>query len=87
MPAAAAAHVLGVFETISRQWTAVEISADVRARASRRFPVEPIRTLDAIHLATALELLRVVQELQVLSLDRRVVDNLEPLGLGRAAAP
>jgi predicted nuclease of predicted toxin-antitoxin system len=33
--------------------TSVSISETIPARAGRPFPVEPIRTLDAIHLATA----------------------------------
>ncbi len=48
------------------------------------FPVEPIRTLDALHLASALELLRLFPDLTVLSFDRRIVENLAPLGLGAA---
>jgi predicted nucleic acid-binding protein len=83
---AAATHLLGVFETVSRAWIVVEITPEIRSRASARFPVEPIRSLDAIHLATALELLRAVDELEVLSLDRRIVDNLDPLGLRAAVA-
>jgi predicted nucleic acid-binding protein len=41
-------------------------------RARRPFPQEPIRTLDAIHLATALAARRAVPHLKVLTLDRRV---------------
>ena len=43
--------------------------------------VEPVRSLDAIHLATALEFTKVVATLGVLSFDTRITDNLDPLGL------
>ena len=41
-------------------------------RARHPFPAEPVRTLDAIHLATAALALSLVPEMAVLSLDRRV---------------
>ena len=49
LQARAATRALRTFE---RRCTAVAITDDVLARARRRFPIEPIRTLDAIHLAT-----------------------------------
>jgi uncharacterized protein with PIN domain len=66
---------------LSKRWTLAEVSADVRARAARSFPVEPVRTLDAIHLSTALEFAKVFPDLSVLTFDRRILANLEPLGL------
>ncbi len=83
---AAAAHLDGIFETVSRTWILMEAGPEVRARAAAPFPVEPIRTLDAIHLATALEFLRAVEDVRVLSLDKRVLDNIGPLGMQPAAA-
>ena len=83
---AAAIHLHGVFETARRAWSAMEITDTVRMRASIRYPIEPIRSLDAIHLATALEFTKAVDTLSVLSFDARVVNNLEPLGL-HAAVP
>lgn len=49
-------------------------------RAVAPFPVEPLRTADAIHLATAL---RWAQEgpVQVLSTDERLLENARALGL------
>jgi len=38
----------------SKRCFVLDVSHGVLNRAGRRFPVEPIRTLDAIHLATAL---------------------------------
>ncbi len=65
-------------------WDTMEMDHSIRARASESFPIEPVRTLDAIHLATALEFQRAFPELLVLSFDERIVANLEPLGLQRA---
>ncbi len=65
----------------SAGWTMMEITPEVRSRAAKAFPVEPVRTLDAIHLATALEFSKVFPDLLVLSFDRRILNNLEPLGL------
>lgn len=44
-------------ETMARRCEIVPITEDILTRAGRPFPVEPVRTLDAIHLAT-LEVLR-----------------------------
>ncbi len=70
--------------TISR-WQLLTISEEIEVRAREKFPIEPIRTLDAIHLATALEFLAPFPDLVVLSLDDRILNNLEPLGLLRLA--
>lgn len=64
-------------------WDMMEMDHSIRARAAESFPVEPVRTLDAIHLATALEFRRAFPELSVLSFDERIVANLDPLGLTR----
>lgn len=63
-------------------WMLMELSPEVLARAAQPFPVEPVRTLDAIHLATALVFLKAYPDLRVLSQDRRIVANVEALGLG-----
>jgi predicted nucleic acid-binding protein len=47
----------------------------------RPFPEEPIRTLDAIHLATALLAKSLVPDLALLSLDERVRRSATQLGL------
>jgi len=44
------------------------------------FPVEPIRTLDAIHLASAILARAAVPDLALLSLDERVRANGRALG-------
>lgn len=46
--------------------------------------VEPVRSLNAVHLASAIELLAAYPDLMVLSFDDRIIANLEPLGLEKA---
>ena len=53
-------------------WTLFGVEEDVVERARRPCPLEPIRTLDAIHLSTALAAKKALPGLAVLSLDRRV---------------
>ena len=50
------------------------------ALASHWFSAEPIRTLDAIHLATAVLARSLVDELVVLSLDERIRHSAEQMG-------
>ena len=59
--AAAAAH-----------WHFWRVSLDIIDRARRPFPAEPIRTLDALHLASALAVRSVVPLVELLSLDDRI---------------
>ena len=39
---------------VEPHWTLLEIDAEIVERARRPFPLEPIRILDAVHLASAL---------------------------------
>ncbi|MFQ5740363.1 MAG: type II toxin-antitoxin system VapC family toxin [Acidobacteriota bacterium] len=73
----------GVLRKVQAGWFVMEISGDVRRRAARAFPREPVRTLDAIHLSTALLFAGAYDDFGVLSFDHRIVSNLEPLGLRR----
>lgn len=59
----------------------VAVEERVLERAGREFPVEPVRTLDAVHLATVIVLSDGAIALDVVSCDRRVRDNAEALGL------
>ena len=52
----------------------------VLSRAGRPFPVEPIRTLDAVHLATAELLGEPPQLVTIVTRDARAGDNARPLG-------
>ena len=76
-----AAEVRATLAQASARWALREISADVASRAEQAFPVEPVRTLDAIHLASALVLRHVVPDLRVISTDRRIRANASQLGL------
>lgn len=75
----------GLLDEATRGWALLELSEPVLARAARRFPVEPVRTLDALHLATSLEAHESLGDLVVLSLDERVRANATALGI--AVAP
>lgn len=67
--------VTRALRTFAKRCEVVAVNEDVLTRAGRPFPVEPVRTLDAIHLAT-LELLGDAPALvSVFSRDRRVREN------------
>jgi predicted nucleic acid-binding protein len=57
---------------VSSHWQILRISPEIVDRARRPFPGEPIRTLDAIHVASALVARAAVPGLKLLSLDERV---------------
>ncbi|NIP60945.1 MAG: PIN domain-containing protein [Gemmatimonadetes bacterium] len=61
-------------------WTRLRVDDEVVERTRRPFPVEPIRTLDALHLASALVARSAVPGVRLLSLDQRVRENGERLG-------
>ena len=57
-----------------------EVTAEVRSRAALEFPIEPVRSLDAIHLATIEIWSRTIGLLAVASTDDRVRRNAQALG-------
>lgn len=57
---------------VSEHWSVFRVDSDIVARARQPFPHEPIRTLDAIHLATAIVARNLVPEIQLLTLDKQV---------------
>jgi predicted nucleic acid-binding protein len=65
---------------VSACWIVFHIDEEIVERARRPFPIEPIRTLDAIHLATASVARSVVPGLTLLSLARRIRACGEALG-------
>jgi hypothetical protein len=81
LTAGRAQQLRGMLERAKAGWILMEISEEVRSRAGRLFPVEPVRTLDAIHLATVLIFMRVFPDLQLLSFDDRILENAQPLGI------
>ena len=67
-------------ESVASVWFVHRITPRVTERSRAAFPVEPIRSLDAIQLATALVLRDIQPDLRILSLDRRVRENAVALG-------
>ncbi len=61
-------------------WSVRAIDEPVLARCARAFPREPVRMLDAIHLATIELASAVLTDLVVVSTDDRVRDNAAALG-------
>lgn len=69
---AAAADRRAHLNAAAAHWHVLRLSADIVDRARHPFPAEPIRTLDAIHLASALTARSGVADVDLLSLDDRV---------------
>lgn len=66
--------------TFIRRCFIVQIDSVILGRVGRPFPVEPIRTLDAVHVATAERLDEPPQLVTVISRDERVRANAAALG-------
>src|SRR5215216_1390358 len=73
----AAVRALRTFE---RRCFILDVDRAVLARVRRAFPVEPIRTLDAVHLATTELLDEAPQVVTIVTRDVRVRDNALALG-------
>lgn len=80
LPEKDAAELRAVLGQAAARWAVLELTPEVGQRASERFPAEPIRTLDALHLASALLLNEGVANLVVLSTDERIRGNAAQLG-------
>ena len=74
------AKVLSALALAASRWALLDLSRAVVERAESEFPVEPIRTLDALHLASALVLREALPDLVVLSTDDRLRGNALELG-------
>jgi predicted nucleic acid-binding protein len=77
---AAAADRRAHLNAAAAHWHVLRLSTAIVDRARRPFPAEPIRTLDAIHLASALTARSSVAGVELLSLDDRVRRAGEQLG-------
>ena len=66
---------------VAARWTWLALDEEIVERARRPFPVEPVRTLDAIHLASALTVRKAVPDLAILTLDNRVRQAANSLGI------
>mgnify|MGYP000496769111 CR=1 FL=1 len=69
---ATAADLSARLAGVASAWNILHLAPDIIDRARRPFPVEPIRTLDALHVASALYARSAVPDLEILSLDDRV---------------
>ena len=67
-------------QRFTRRCHIVSVTDAILAQAGRRFPVEPVRTLDAIHLATANALGDPPALVTIVTRDLRVRDNATALG-------
>jgi len=67
-------------QTFHRRCDVFSVTEAVLARAGRPFPIEPIRTLDAVHLATEEALGEPPQLVSVVTRDVRVSENARALG-------
>lgn len=59
-------------ETAAGHWSLLRISPAITERARQPFPGDPVRTPNAMHLASALGAAEAADDLAVLSLDHRV---------------
>jgi predicted nucleic acid-binding protein len=69
-----------ILEAVAVNWIVLKLDREVLERARRRFPAEPVRTLDALHIASALAARSAISDLALLSLDSRVRENGAALG-------
>ena len=76
---------LRLLDVAERNWDVHALSDRVLARARGEFPVESVRTLDGLHLATAVLLQEGLGRLTMLSFDERIRANAERLGFDLAA--
>ena len=74
-------RALDVFARASAHWTFIDVAPEVLDRASEPFPVEPVRSLDAIHLATVLVVRPAAPAIEIIALDERVRTNAVRLGV------
>ncbi len=69
-----------LLEAVSSHWNVVPLGPEVVERARRPFPGEPLRTLDALHIASALAARSAMPGLALLTLDQRVRGSASELG-------
>lgn len=81
LPEGAAAERRALIAAASASWTLFAISDDIVERARQPFPAEPLRALDAIHLASALVARAAIPGLTILTLDGRVRGAAAAIGL------
>jgi len=80
MSEAEAAARRAQLNAVASHWTLLRVGPEVIDRARRPLPDEPVRTLDALHLASALVAKAAVPDVSVLSLDTQIRVNARSLG-------
>lgn len=75
-----AARLRASLNELASRWRVLRISPGIVERARQPFPGEPLRSLDAIHLASALMARSAIPDVQVLSLDDRIRTAARRLG-------
>jgi predicted nucleic acid-binding protein len=65
----------------AHHWVCLALEPEVADRAMAPFPGEPVRTLDALHLAFALAARSLVSGTRMLTLDRRIRGSALELGI------
>ena len=70
----------GVLNRAAARWILIHVDPEVVDLSRRPFPREPVRTLDALHLASAAVARLAVPGLVLLSLDERIRSNAQALG-------
>ena len=81
MAEADAADRRGVLRHAAAHWVLLRVDDEIAERAKRPLPGEPIRTLDALHLASLLVGRTAVPGLALVSLDRRIRGSAAELGV------
>lgn len=81
LPEAVASERQAVLARAADHWVVFDLDAGIVERARRPFPAEPIRTLEAVHLATVNLVRSLVPDLAVLSVDGRVRAAARQMGL------
>ena len=73
-------QALRALRTFERRCAVVAVTNEILVRAGRPFPVEPVRTLDAVHLATVEFLGEPPQLVTIVTRDDRVRANARAFG-------
>lgn len=78
---AAASERRSILAAAAAHWDLMKLDAEVIERARRPFPADPIRTLDALHIASALLAHYALPDLELLTLDHRIRRVAQELGI------
>ena len=80
MDEATAADSRSRLGAVAAHWHMWQFDSEIVQRAKKPFPFEPIRTLDALHLASALQARSTLPGLELLTLDDRIRSAGKQLG-------